>query len=166
MSIEIKLKGITGIPADAIVNAANEGLYEGSGVCGIIFNKCGHRKELQEECNKYGRCETGSAVITKAYDLQAKYIIHAVGPIWHGGNNNEAHLLYSAYKSSLTLAKENELKSIVFPLISAGIFGYPLRDAWRVAIKACKDFLNEYDIDIIFAVIDENIYDIGQSILK
>ncbi len=165
MSIRIELKGITSIESDAVVNPANEALQEGGGVCGILFRACGHRRELQKECDRYGRCETGKAVITGAYDLKAKYIIHAVGPIWRGGKYNEADLLYNAYKSSLNLAKEKNLKSIVFPLISAGIFMYPLEEAWSVAIKACKDFLEEYDIEIIFAVIDENVYNIGQSLL-
>ncbi|MBQ7257514.1 MAG: macro domain-containing protein [Abditibacteriota bacterium] len=165
MGIKIIKQGISSVEADAIVNPANEALQEGGGVCGILFRECGHRRELQEECNKYGRCETGSAVLTKAYDLKAKYIIHAVGPIWRGGNNNEAELLYNAYKSSLNLVKEYGLKSVVFPLISAGIFGYPVEEAWTVALTACNDFSKEYDIEIIFAVIDEKIYNVGQSLL-
>ena len=166
MGINILLQGITSVQVDAIVNPANKYLQEGGGVCGIIFKKCGHRKELQEECNNFGFCETGKAVITNGYDLKTKYIIHAVGPVWQGGNNNEAELLYSAYISSLNLAKEYGLKSVVFPLISAGIFGYPIEKAWTVALSACNDFLKECDIDIIFAVIDENIYNIGLKILE
>ncbi len=133
--IKIQKIGITKLETDAIVNAANEGLWEGGGVCGAIFAEAGS-KELTAACNAIGGCKTGNAVITPGFNLPAKYIIHAVGPRWRGGNSNEPRLLYSAYKQSLTVAIENDIHSIGFPLISAGIFGYPVNQAWRKAIQA------------------------------
>ena len=166
--IEIRKIGITKLDTDAIVNAASEGLWEGGGVCGAIFRDAGSA-ELTKACNDIGGCKTGNAVITPGFKLPAKYVIHAVSPRWTDGNHNEPKLLYSAYKQSLILAKENELHSIGFPLISAGIFGYPLDDAWRKAIQACNDFMHgnpDYDIKIIFAVLDDKILSVGEKILK
>ena len=120
-------------------------------------------------CQKIGHCDEGAAVITPGFRLPAKYVIHAVGPRWCGGENNEPGILYSAYKQSLLLAKENGLHSIGFPLISAGIFGYPLDGAWEKAIEACKDFIQsnpDYDLKIIFAVLDDRILAIGEETLK
>ena len=165
-SITIKKIGITKLKADAVVNAANKHLAEGAGVCGYIFQDAGSA-DMTKACSKYGHCDEGSAVITPGFNLPAKHVIHAVGPRWTDGKHNEAELLYSAYKKSLELAKENELHSIGFPLISAGIFGYPKDQAWKVALSACGDFLvhNDYEIDIIFTVLDEKIIEIGQPIL-
>ena len=166
--IEIKKIGITKLDTDAIVNAANEGLWEGGGVCGAIFRDAGSA-ELTKACNAIGGCKTGDAVITPGFKLPARYVIHAVGPRWTGGNHNEPKLLYSAYKQSLILAKENRLHSIGFPLISAGIFGYPLEQAWRKAIQACNDFIqnnSDYGIRIIFAVLDDKILSVGEDTLK
>jgi O-acetyl-ADP-ribose deacetylase (regulator of RNase III) len=157
--IEIKKMGITQLKVDAIVNAANSQLLEGGGVCGAIFSEAGSM-ELADACSKIGSCKTGNAVITPGFNLSAKYIIHAVGPVWQGGDNAEAELLYSAYMQSLMLAKENDCHSIAFPLISAGIYGYPKNQAWKIAIRACNDFINEnpdFEINIFFAVLsDEN----------
>ena len=166
--IEIKKIGITKLDTDAIVNAANEGLWEGGGVCGAIFRDAGSA-ELTQACNAIGGCKTGNAVITPGFKLSAKYVIHAVGPRWTDGDHNEPKLLYSAYKQSLILAKANGLHSIGFPLISAGIFGYPLDQAWRKAIQACNDFIKNnsaYDIRIIFAVLDDKILSVGEDTLK
>lgn len=166
--IEIRKVGITKLCTDAIVNAANDGLWEGGGVCGAIFKEAGSA-ELTKACNAIGGCKTGNAVITPGFKLPAKYIIHAVGPVWHGGNQNEPKLLYSAYKQSLLVAKENDCHSIGFPLISAGIFGYPKEQAWRKAIQACLDFIknnSDYEIEIIFAVLDDEIKQIGKKVLK
>ena len=116
-SIEIRKIGITKLDTDAVVNAANTGLWEGGGVCGYIFRDAGS-KEMTAACQKIGHCDEGSAVITPGFKLPAKYVIHAVGPRWSGGEHNEPKLLYSAYKQSLLLAKENGLHSIGFPLIS------------------------------------------------
>ncbi|MCR5672452.1 MAG: macro domain-containing protein [Lachnospiraceae bacterium] len=167
-SISIRKTGITKLSADAVVNAANSGLLQGGGVCGHIFRDAGEEK-MTEACNRIGYCNEGSAVITPGFDLPAKYVIHAVGPRYIDGNHGEPKLLYSAYKQSLTLAKENGIHSIGFPLISAGIFGYPVEKAWKKAIQACSDFLannEDYEMDIIFAVIDDRIKAIGEGILK
>lgn len=167
-SIKIKKIGITKLNLDAIVNAANEGLWEGGGVCGAIFREAGV-VDLTNACNAIGGCKTGKAVITPGFKLPAKYVIHAVGPQWIDGNHNEPKLLYSAYKQSLILAKENGIHSIGFPLISAGIFGYPIEGAWRKAIQACNDFLqdnSDYNIEIVFAVLDDKILAVGEKTLK
>lgn len=167
-SIQIRKIGITKLDTDAIVNAANEGLWEGGGVCGAIFREAGSA-EMTKACNAYGGCKTGNAVITPGFNLSAKHVIHAVGPVWKGGEHNEPQLLYSAYKQSLILAKDNNLHSIGFPLISAGIFGYPVDRAWRKAIQACMDFArdnSDYDIDIVFAVLDDSVLDMGLKTLK
>ncbi len=167
-SIEIRKISITKLDTDAVVNAANTGLWEGGGVCGYIFREAGS-KEMTAACQSIGHCDEGSAVITPGFKLPAKHVIHAVGPRWSGGGHNEPNLLYSAYKQSLLLAKENDLHSIGFPLISAGIFGYPVDKAWRKAIEACNDFMRDnpdYDIRIIFAVLDDRILAIGEETRK
>ena len=164
-SIKIEKISITDLNTDAIVNAANEGLWAGGGVCGAIFRAAGHR-QLQEACDRIGHCNTGSAVITPGFHLKAKYIIHAVGPRYRDGKHNEPEQLYGAYRKSLELATENGCASIGFPLISAGIFGYPAQNAWQVAIQACRDYINEGNpIDIVFAVLDESMLKLGQQIM-
>ncbi len=167
-SITIQKVDLTRLAADAIVNAAHEGLWEGGGVCGAIFRVAGSRK-LTEACSAIGHCDTGSAVITPGFDLPAKYIIHAVGPIWHGGTRGEPEQLYGAYQSSLALAREHGLHSIGFPLISSGIFGYPKEDAWRTAIKACRDFFSACpyaDIAVTFCVLDDEMKRMGERIMN
>ena len=164
--IEIRKISITDVDADAIVNAANNRLLAGGGVCGAIFRAAGY-EQLQAACNAIGHCDTGSAVITPGFNVKARYIIHAVGPRWAGGNHDEPQLLYSAYRSSLELAVENGCTSIAFPLISAGIFGYPVEQAWQRAIQACTDFLEESnEIRIVFAVLDDAIINIGKTALQ
>lgn len=165
-SIDIKLIGITDLDTDCIVNAANSKLAMGSGVCGAIFRYAGIRK-LTEACEAIGYCPTGKAVITPGFDLKAKYVVHAVGPVWHGGKNHEPEDLYSCYIESLNRAKENDCHSIGFPLISSGIFGYPKAKAWEAALSACRDWINEnpdYDMDIVFAVLDKDILEMGKNI--
>lgn len=167
-TIKIKKIGITELNTDAIVNAANSQLLEGGGVCGAIFNEAGSM-ELTDACSKIGGCATGEAVITPGFNLSAKYIIHAVGPIWQDGNNNEPELLYNAYKNSLILAMENDCHSIGFPVISSGIYGYPKDKAWKKAIEACTDFINDnpdYHIDIIFAVLSDESKELGEKTLN
>ena len=167
-SIKIQKIGITDLDTDCIVNAANSQLAQGSGVCGAIFRAAGAR-ELQAACNKIGHCPTGGAVITPGFALKAKYVIHAVGPIWQGGSHNEPQNLYSCYRESLERAKENDCHSIGFPLISAGIFGYPKDKAWRKALESCSDWIEEnpdYDMDIIFAVLDDRILELGQKTME
>lgn len=166
--ITIRKISITELDSDAIVNAANSNLLAGGGVCGAIFRAAGY-EELQAACDSIGHCDTGSAVITPGFNLKAKYIIHAVGPIWNGGTGGEPDLLYNAYRKSLNLAMENGCQSIGFPLISSGIYGYPVMGAWEQALRACKDFIEknkDYDIDIIFAVLSDEIMNIGNEILK
>ena len=166
-SIAIQKTSIVDLDTDAIVNAANEGLWAGGGVCGAIFRAAGH-DQLQEACIRISHCATGSAVITPGFNLKAKYIIHAVGPVWRGGNQDEPKLLYGVYRKSLELAQQNGCRSIGFPLISAGIFGYPIDKAWRKAIQACNDFIQKHpdcDVDIVFAVLDDNIIKVGKATL-
>lgn len=164
--IRIQKIGITDLDTDAIVNAANEGLWAGDGVCGAVFKAAGH-SQLQKACNEIGHCDTGSAVITPGFQLKAKYIIHAVGPVWSGGKKNEPKLLYSAYRKSLEVAVKNGCKSIGFPLLSAGIFGFPKDLAWRKAIQAVRDFLDKGNqIDVVFAVISDETLKIGEKTLK
>lgn len=170
-TIEIKKISITDLDTDVIVNPTNNTLRAGGGVCGTIFRAAGLTK-LQAACAQIGHCDTGSAVITSGFNLKAKYIIHAVGPVWSGGQNDEHKLLYGAYQRSLELATENCCISIGFPLISSGKFGYPADMAWKIALKACTDFLNnrflnhEKQTDIIFAVLSDSIFNIGTDILR
>ena len=167
-SINIQKIDITKLHADAIVNAANEGLKMGGGVCGAIFNAAGPHR-LQKACDQIGYCPTGSAVITPAFDLPAKYIIHAVGPKWTDGKHGEPEQLYGAYARSLELAAENGCHSIGFPLISSGIYGYPLEKAWNTAISACSSFLwknKHLSMNIIFTVRSDDVFTIGEKELQ
>ena len=166
-SIDIRLIGITELETDIIVNAANSNLQAGGGVCGAIFHAAGY-SELQKSCDEIGHCDTGFAVITPGFHLKAKYIVHAVGPIWQGGSQGEPQLLYSCYRESLRLAKKYNCHSIGFPLISSGIYGYPKDKAWRKAIQSCHDFLQnnkDYDLEIIFAVLDDEMLKLGRDTL-
>jgi O-acetyl-ADP-ribose deacetylase (regulator of RNase III) len=124
---------ITRMPADAIVNAANSGLTDGSGVNGAIHRAGG--PSILEECRAIGGCPTGQAVVTGAGRLPARYVLHAVGPVWQGGRHGEEQLLASAYGACLVKATELDLRSIVFPAISTGVYGYPLDQAARVALR-------------------------------
>jgi O-acetyl-ADP-ribose deacetylase (regulator of RNase III) len=166
--IEIMKIGITQADADAIVNAANEGLRAGGGVCGAIFKEAGFY-DMQAACDEIGHCDTGSAVITPGFALKARYVIHAVGPIWSGGYSGEAELLASCYARSIDLAVENGCRSIAFPLISSGIFGYPKEQAWRVAIGACLtklEQLGDRGPDVLFCVISDAALEMGERILS
>ena len=167
--IEIHKNGITNLKTDAVVNAANQYLQQGGGVCGAIFKAAGSAR-LQAACDRIGHCATGSAVITPAFNMKYnKYIIHAVGPRYSDGHSGEAEQLYSCYRESLELAKKNGCRSIGFPLISAGIFGYPLEEAWEIAITACRNWLNEnpdYKIQIVFVNTDDEKVAAGKAVLK
>ena len=147
MPLSIVKNDITKMQTDAIVNAANERLAMGGGVCGAIFTAAGV-KELTRACDAIGFCSTGDAVITPGFALPARYIIHAVGPIWRGGHDREQELLASCYDRSLTLAVENRINSIAFPLISAGIFGVPKEIALSVAITRIRRFLDQNEMEV------------------
>lgn len=149
---------ITVLDVDAIVNAANTSLADGSGVNGAIHEAAG--PALSEACEKLGGCTTGHAKVTPGFNLPAKFIIHAVGPVWRGGSKGEAKLLASAYYDSLKLASEQGIKTIAFPAISCGIYGYPISQAAMIAVTETARFLGMHpDIEqVIFVCFDDTIY--------
>lgn len=163
--IEIIRGDITLLKTDAIVNAANTSLQGGGGVDGAIHRAAG--KELYDECRKLNGCPTGGAVLTKGYNLPAPFVIHAVGPVWHGGNSNEEALLASAYHSVLNIAVEQKLASLSFPNISTGIYGYPKQEAAEIAILTVINHLDnhQWPQKVIFACYDEENYQIYRNIL-
>jgi O-acetyl-ADP-ribose deacetylase (regulator of RNase III)/transcriptional regulator with XRE-family HTH domain len=163
MPLKIIRNDITKMTDDAIVNAANTALRMGGGVCGAIFMAAG-AENLTAECDQIGRCEVGQAVITSAYGLPAKHIIHTVGPIWKGGNSGEAEQLHNCYINSLTLAFENKCKSIAFPLISSGIYGYPKDQALQIAISAIGEFLFAHEMMVYLVVYDNKAYVLSEKI--
>lgn len=141
--ITIKLGNITKEDVDVIVNAANTGLRGGGGVDGAIHRAAG--PSVMEECRAIGGCKTGDAVITNAGNLKARKIIHTVGPIWQGGNHREPELLESAYENSLLLAKNENLRTIAFPAISTGVYGYPMEEATEIALGVGRRYEKDFD---------------------
>ncbi|MGF1610561.1 MAG: O-acetyl-ADP-ribose deacetylase [Kiloniellales bacterium] len=139
--IELFQGDITRLEVDAIVNAANEGLRPGGGVCGAIHRAAG--QELAEACAKLGHCPTGESRATDGYRLKARRVIHSVGPVWGGGDRDEDGLLASCYRTALKIARQEGLKSIAFPAISTGVYGFPLERATRIAVETVRDFLAE-----------------------
>jgi len=164
-NIEILRGDITKLEVDAIVNAANTTLLGGGGVDGAIHRAAG--PELLAECRTLGGCRPGEAKITQGYRLPARFIIHTVGPIWHGGKHDEAQILTDCYRNSLQLAAENQVKTIAFPAISCGAYGYPLEKAAHIAITTTRDFLatNKEIQKVIFVVWGEEVYNAYRRIL-
>lgn len=165
MPFRIIRADITTVEADAVVNAANTGLSEGGGVCGAIFEAAG-ADQLWRACVEAGGCETGKAVITPGFGLKAKYIIHAVGPVWRGGGQGEEELLRSAYRSALSLAEERGLDSVAFPLLSAGIYGYPKEQAFRLAVDEISAFLTGSEMSVTLVLYDAGALEVGQKYFK
>ncbi|MDD5137114.1 MAG: O-acetyl-ADP-ribose deacetylase [Candidatus Omnitrophica bacterium] len=165
--IELIRGDITKVKADAIVNAANTTLLGGGGVDGAIHRVAGPK--LLEECDTLGGCKTGQAKITKGYNLPARYVIHTVGPVWHGGGSGEEELLASCYRNSLELAKEHDLRSIAFPSISTGAYRFPIQQAAIIAMKSVKTFLQKnpdaFD-KVMFILFSDKDLDIYKSALN
>lgn len=165
MKISLYKGDITKLEVDAIVNAANNTLLGGGGVDGAIHRAAG--KELLKECQTLNGCNTGEAKITGAYKLPSKFVIHTVGPVYSGGNQNEATLLASCYRRSLELAVENGINSVAFPNISTGVYGYPKKEAAKIAVETVKDFLkiNQQPGEVIFCVFDDENHTLYRELL-
>lgn len=164
--MEIVLGDITKLKVDAIVNAANTSLLGGGGVDGAIHRAAG--PELLEECRKIGGCPTGEARITKGYRLHAKYVIHTAGPIWRGGRNGEEELLQNCYRNSMKLAEQNGIKTIAFPSISTGAYGFPVERAVPIALRTVRESLEKARSleKIVFVCFSKTDYDIYQKSLS
>ncbi|TCT19656.1 O-acetyl-ADP-ribose deacetylase (regulator of RNase III) [Melghiribacillus thermohalophilus] len=165
-AIDVIKGDISRIEVDAIVNAANEQLAGGGGVDGAIHRAGG--PAIMEECRQIGGCPTGEAVMTTAGNLPAKKVIHTVGPIWRGGNQNEARLLASCYRQSMELAVKQNLYTIAFPNISTGVYGYPKEEAAGVAIKTVREFIKKKKglEKVMFVCFDEENYRLYKKVIK
>jgi O-acetyl-ADP-ribose deacetylase (regulator of RNase III) len=157
-NLELRLGDITEMKVDAIVNAANTTLLGGGGVDDAIHRAAG--PELLEECRRLGGCPTGDARITRGYKLPAKYVIHTVGPVWRGGEKDEAKLLASCYRNSLRLAEQNHVKSIAFPSISTGAYGFPIGVASNIAVLTVRDFMRTTNVieRVVFVCFSQSDY--------
>ncbi len=164
MPFVIVRRDITKMNVDAIVNAANTGLKMGGGVCGAIFRAAGAR-EMQAACDELAPIRTGEAVITPGFGLPARYVVHTAGPVYRGGGSGEEEQLRSCYLGSLKLALGNGCKSIAFPLISSGIYGYPKEGALRVATAAIREFLAGHDMEVYLAVFDKEALAVSEELL-
>lgn len=164
--IELVKGDITRLEVDAVVNAANASLLGGGGVDGAIHRAAG--PELLNECRTLNGCETGNAKITKGYNLDAKFVIHTVGPIWNDGYHEEPELLSSCYKKSLKLAVKNKLKTIAFPNISTGIYGFPKNRAANIALETVIDFLKKDSTieKVIFCTFDDENYSLYDRLMN
>ena len=157
---------ITKQPVDAIVNAANTSLLGGGGVDGAIHRAAG--PELLEETRKIGGCPTGEARVSKGYKLPAKWVIHTVGPVWKGGQKNEENLLASCYRSAFAAAKEKSVKTIAFPSISAGAYGFPLERATEIALTEAKQFLETDEVleKVVFVCFGEKVLNTYKAVAE
>ena len=163
MKLELIQGDITTLKVDAIVNAANSTLLGGGGVDGCIHRAAG--PELLAECRTLGGCPTGEAKITGGYHLPSNYVIHTVGPVWHGGSHGEREALTSCYRSSLALAREHGCQTVAFPLISAGVYGYPKEEALEVAITSIRKFAGA-DMTVCLVAYDGPTFRLGQQVLE
>lgn len=163
--IELIKGDITTLAVDAIVNAANTKLLGGGGVDGAIHAAAG--PDLLEECRNLNGCETGKAKITRGYLLKAKHVIHAVGPVWHGGHRDETEMLASCYKSSLEIARDNKIKTIAFPGISTGVYGFPKDLAAFIAVSETRRFLqkNKYPEKVTFVTFSDEHFETYRKLL-
>ena len=164
-NVDLVKGDITTLDVDAIVNAANNSLLGGGGVDGAIHRSAG--PDLLIECERLNGCETGKSKITGGYRLKAKYIIHTVGPVWHGGYRDETQLLASCYQTCLVLAKEKKIKTLAFPGVSTGIYGFPKDLAALIALNETRRFLNKnnYPEKVIFVAYDDDSYEIYRKLL-